>query len=103
MDAIAIHIQHEYKGGPNIAKAIRDLALPSVSLPPYATGTSGNTPDPGEIYLWQQNITKTNKCKLLIEENKMWVFALVFEQCLPKLISKIKSLGSFASVDVDQM
>jgi hypothetical protein len=50
-DAIAIHIQREYKGGPNIAKAIRDLVLPGVSLLPYPTGTSGNPPGLGEIYL----------------------------------------------------
>ncbi len=67
VDAIAIHIQREYKGGPNIAKAIRDLVLPSVSLPPHPTGTSSNPPDPREIYLWQQIITETNKCKLVME------------------------------------
>ncbi len=70
VDAIAFHVQHEYKSGPNIAKAIRDLVLPSMSLPPYLTGTSINPPNPGEIYLWQRSITKTNKRKLLIEENK---------------------------------
>ena len=37
LDAIAIHIQRECKGGPDIAKTIRDLVLPSVSLPPYPT------------------------------------------------------------------
>ncbi len=52
VNAIAIQIQCEYKGGPGIAKAIRDLVLPSMSLPPYPTRTSGNPPDPGEIYLW---------------------------------------------------
>jgi hypothetical protein len=102
VDAIAIHIKREYKGGPNIANAIRDLVLPSVSLPPYPTGTSGNQPDPGEIYLWQQSITETNKRKLLIEENKMRAYALVFGQCLPELISKIKSSDCFASTDIDQ-
>ncbi len=73
-----------------------------MSLPPYPTGTSSSLPDPGEIYLWQQSITKTNKCKLLVEENKKWVDALVFGQCSPELISKIKSSDSFASADVDQ-
>jgi hypothetical protein len=102
VDAIAIHIQHEYKGGPNIAKAIRHLVLPSVSLPAYPTGTSSNPPDPGEIFLWQQSITKTNKHKLLIEENKKQAYALVFEQCLPELISKIMSLDSFLSVNLNQ-
>jgi hypothetical protein len=100
--AIAIHIQYEYKGGPDIAKAIRDLFLPSMNLPPYPTGTSRHPPNPEEIYLWQQSITWTNKRKLLIEENKKQVYALVFGQCFPKLISKIKSLDSFASADVDQ-
>jgi hypothetical protein len=51
VDAIAIHIQHNYKGTADIAKAIGDLVLPSVSLPLHPTGTSGNPPDPGEIYL----------------------------------------------------
>jgi hypothetical protein len=102
VDAIAIHIQCEYKGGPNIAKAIRDLVLPSMSLPPYPTGTSSNPPDPEEIYLWQQSITKMNTRKLLIKENKKRAYTLVFRQCLPELISKIKSLDSFMSADVDQ-
>jgi hypothetical protein len=66
VDAIVIHVQHEYKGGSDIAKVIRDLVLPSMSLPPYLSGTSGNPPDLGEIYFWQQSITKTNKCKLFI-------------------------------------
>ncbi len=102
LDAIAIHIQHEYKGGPDIAKAIRDLVFPIMSLPPYPTGTSGNPPGPVEIYLWQQSITETNKCKLLIEKNKKQVPALVFGQFLPELTSKIMSSDSFASVAVDQ-
>jgi hypothetical protein len=72
VDAIAIHTQREYKEGPDIAKTIRDLVLPSMSLPPYPTGTRGNPPDPGAIYLWQQSINETNKRKLLIKENKKW-------------------------------
>jgi hypothetical protein len=102
MYTIAIHIQCEYIGGTNISKAIRDLVLPSMSLPPYPTRTSSNPPNPGEIYLWKQSITKTNNCKLLIEENKKRTYTLVFMQCLPKLISKIKSSDSFENVDVDQ-
>jgi hypothetical protein len=40
VDAIAIHIQREYKGGPDIAKVIRDLVLPSINLPTFSNGTS---------------------------------------------------------------
>jgi hypothetical protein len=60
VDAIAIHIQREYKGIPDIANAIRDLVLPSMSLPPYPTGTSGNPPDRGEIYLRQVSLRQIN-------------------------------------------
>jgi hypothetical protein len=81
---------------------IRDLVPLSVSLPPYPTSTSGNPPNPGEIYLLQQSIPKTNTCKHLIKENRKQAYALMFGQCLPKLISKIKSSDSFASKDIDQ-
>jgi hypothetical protein len=91
LDAIAIYVQHKYKGGPDIAKAIRDLILPIVTLPAYPVGTSGNPPDPGEIYRWQQSITEANKRRLLNKDNKKQACALVFVQCSPKLISKIKS------------
>ena len=66
-------------GDPTL-RPIRDLVLSSVSLPPYPTGTSGNPPGPVEIYLWQQSITETNKCKLLIEGNKKRAYGLVFGQ-----------------------
>jgi hypothetical protein len=70
VDTIAIRIQREYKGGPKISKAIKDLVLPSVSLPPYPTGTSDSAPDPREINLWQQSSTETIKHEHLIDENK---------------------------------
>ncbi len=33
VDANANHIQKEYKGGPEIAKAIRDLSLRTIAIP----------------------------------------------------------------------
>ncbi len=35
VDAIANHIQKEYKGGPKIAKAIKEMSLPMISIPNY--------------------------------------------------------------------
>jgi hypothetical protein len=32
-EAIATHIQKEYKGGPEIAKATRGLSLPTIAIP----------------------------------------------------------------------
>ncbi len=49
LDGIAIYVQRKYEGGPGVAKVIRDLILPIVTLPAYPVGTNGNPPDPGEI------------------------------------------------------
>ncbi len=35
VDTIPNHIQKEYRGGPEIAKAIRDLSLPTIAIPEY--------------------------------------------------------------------
>ena len=41
VDAIAIHIQREYKGGADIAKAIKALSLPTLQVPGYQTAKTG--------------------------------------------------------------
>jgi hypothetical protein len=62
VDAIANHIQKEYKGGPEIAKAIGDLSLPTIVVPEYPRPSSMTaTIDPGEVFLWQQDVTKSKK------------------------------------------
>ncbi len=50
VEAIANHIQKDYKGGLEIAKALQDLSLPVINIPNYPTGIGG-TVDPGMIYL----------------------------------------------------
>jgi hypothetical protein len=37
VDAIGNHAQKAYKGGPKIAKAIKELSLPTISIPNYLT------------------------------------------------------------------
>jgi hypothetical protein len=86
VDAIANHIQKEYKGGPEIVKAIRDMSLPNVAIPSYPTPSASGSPiNPGEVFLWQQDVTEAKKRKALLEENKKHAYALVLCQCLPDL------------------
>ncbi len=92
MDAIANHIQKEYKGGPEIAKAIRDLHLPTITIPPYP---ATNPVHPGEVFLWQQDVTEAKKRKALLEENMKRAYALVLGQCLSELDSKIKGADAY--------
>jgi hypothetical protein len=89
--AIANHIQKESKGGPEIAKAIRDLSLPVIAIPEYPRLFSTTAAiDPGEVFLWQQDVTKAKKRILLLPENKKCSYALVLSLCSPELVSKIK-------------
>ena len=52
VDAIANHIQKEYKGGPKIAKAVKELKLPTILIPGYPTAKAGATAvNPGDVFL----------------------------------------------------
>ena len=87
VDAIAIHIQKEYKGGPKIAKAIRELSLPTISIPIYLAVNSGGTINPGEVFLWQQGVQEAKKRISLLPESKKCVHALIHRQCSSELDS----------------
>jgi hypothetical protein len=41
VDAIANHVQKEYKGGSEMAKTIRELKLPQIDIPVYPVPTGG--------------------------------------------------------------
>ncbi len=91
MDAIANYIQKEYKGGPEIAKAIRDLSLPTTTIPKYSRPSLTTAAiNPGEAFLWQQDVFKAKKRIAPLAKNKKHVYALVLGQCSPELTSKIK-------------
>jgi hypothetical protein len=89
VEAIANLIQKDYKGGPDIAKALRDLSLPVISIPNYPTRT-GRVVDPGTEYLWKEDVKEAKRKIALLEENKKCAYALVVGQCSPDLVSKIR-------------
>ncbi len=97
------HLEKEYKGGPEIAKAIRDLSLPTTAFPEYPRPSLKTAAiNPGEVFLWQQDVTKAKKRIALLAENKKRSYALVLGQCSPELKSKIKGLDSYVQVSCDQ-
>ncbi len=101
MEAIANHIQKDYKGGAEIAKALQDLSLPVISIPNYPTGTGGEV-DPGTEYLWKEDVKEAKRKIALLNNNKKRAYALVIGQCSPKLVSKIWGLDLYAQADADQ-
>jgi hypothetical protein len=99
--AIANHIQKDYKGGPNIAKALQDLSLPVISIPNYPTDI-GRVVDPGMEYLCKVDVKEAKRKIALLDRNKKRTYALVVGQCLPELVSKIRGLDLYAQADTDQ-
>ena len=62
IDAIANYIQREYKGGADIAKAIRELSLPTLEILGYPTIKAGATADDaGEVFFWRQDVNAVKK------------------------------------------
>ena len=105
VDAIANHIQREYKGGADIAKAIKELSLPTLSLrvPGYpkakARATVVNT---GDTLIWQQDIAAVKKQIVQLEDNKKCTYALVIKQCSPDLDTKLKGSTTFVQAEANQ-
>jgi len=103
VNVIANYIQREYKGGADIAKAIKDLSLPTLQVPGYPKAKAGETAvDPGDLYIWQQDIAAVKKQIIQLEENKKRVFVLVIGQCLPDLDSKLQGSAAFVQAEADQ-
>ena len=73
VDAIANYIQREYKGGANIAKAIKLLSLPTLQGPGYPNKAKAGETDvnPGDVvYILQQDVAAVKKQIVQLEENK---------------------------------
>ncbi len=104
LDTIANHIQRDYKGGPEIAKkAIRDMLVPVINVPPYPTPANpGDEVDPGAKFIWQQEVQEAMKMIALLVENKKQAYALILGQCSPELVSKIQGLNAYVQADADQ-
>ncbi len=62
VNSIANYIQRENKGGADIAKAIKELSLPSLQIPGFPKARTKETVvGPGDIYLWQQDAAAVKK------------------------------------------
>jgi hypothetical protein len=103
VDAIANYIQREYKGGADIAKAIRALSLPTLQVPGYPKAKAGETAvDPRDVYIWQQYVAAVKKQIVQLEENKKRAYELVIGQCSPDLDIKLQGSTEFVHAEADQ-
>jgi hypothetical protein len=104
LENLSNYVQKEYMSrGPTIAKAMKDLLLPTLTLPDYPTAVVGMAaPEPGVLYLWRLDITEANKKIIQLKENTKRAYTRVYGQCSPELQSKIKGSQAFAIADQDQ-
>ncbi len=78
VDAIANFIQREDKGGADFAKAIKAMSLQILQVPGYPKARARETAvDPGDAYIWQQDVAVVKKQIVRLEENKKRVYVLV--------------------------
>ena len=76
--------------------------VPTILIPNYLTASLGGTIDPGDVFLWQQDIHEAKKRITLLIENKKLAYALVLGQCLMELDSKIKGLDGYVQANANQ-
>jgi hypothetical protein len=93
---IANYIQREYKGGADIAKAIKAPSLPTMQVPGYPKAKAGETAvDPGDVNIWQQDVVAVKKQIVQLKENKKRTCALVTGQCSPNLDNNLQGSTAF--------
>ena len=84
-------------------KAIKELSLPTLRVPGYATAKAGVTiVDPGEIFFWHQDVAAVKKQIVQLEDNKKCTYALVIKQCSPDLDTKLKGSTTFVQAEANQ-
>ena len=75
------------------------LSLPTLQVPGYPKAKTVETVvDPGDVYIWQQDVAMVKKQIVQIEENKKHAYALVIEQCSLILNSKLQRSAAFDDV-----
>jgi hypothetical protein len=79
------------------------LSLPTIGIPEYPRlSLTTAAINPGEVFLWQQDVTEAKKRIMLLAENKKHSYALVLSQFSPELKSKIKGMNLYVQADCDQ-
>jgi hypothetical protein len=98
VDAIARHVQEQYKSGADVALAMRELVAPTVTMPTF-------TADPNNqeaLQIWKEELREKRTQSLQIEESKKRAYALVMGQCSPELVIKIRGSSTYSSVNGSQ-
>ena len=98
VNAIARHVQKDYKSGADVALAMRELVAPTATMPTFPADPN----DQEAIQIWKEELCEKQTQNLHIEESKKRAYALVMGQCPPDLVSKIRGASTYATVNASQ-
>ncbi len=97
---IANYIQKKYdKGGADIASAIRNLIMPTITMPTEPDPTTATVV---EMEIWKNQYRRADEKRATLEENGRRAYALIYDQCSPALQTKLKGQDGFNTVQATQ-
>ncbi len=97
---IANYIQKKYdKRGADIASAIRDLTMPTMTMP---AEPDPNTATVVEMEIWKNQYQRADDKQATLEDNARRMYALTFNQCLSALQIKLNGQEEFNNVQGNQ-
>jgi hypothetical protein len=98
VDAIARYVQQEYRSGAEVARGMRELITPTVTMPTYPSDPNNQE----KIQIWKEALREKRTQLIQIEESTKRAYALVMWQCSPALVSKIRGAMTYMNVNGSQ-
>ena len=81
-----------------MAHDMRLMRATSIVLPPPSNSRTSDL----DTFIWKEEYKEAQKKKIALEVNNKKASTLVYGQCSPKLISKIKGSNLWEKADKDQ-
>ena len=98
VDAIARYVQQEYRLGTEVARGMRELVTPTVTMPVYPSDPN----DQEKIQIWKEELQEKRTQVIQIDKSTKRAYTLVMGQCSPAMVSKIRGANSYAIVNAAQ-
>ncbi len=97
-DNIALYVQRKYTDGASVAFDMKTIIATIIVLPSMPASGASNA----KTFVWKEEYKEAKKKKNALEANNKKAFPLIYGQCSPKLVSKIKASNLWEQANKDQ-